>query len=175
MVNESILTGKVNCMSLRRVAWLVGVALLVMVVNVAASILYMVVYSYVIDTGHDAKYYEEHIQVAAPYCSIVAGIPLMFLAGWWVGGWWKRGLPVKAAVVVWLAYVLIDIGVLLGVGLTTGIAILFAVSFLTKLVAVYLGALFAGRSTRRDAPPGLAQSLKPKNPSIISPPDVTLP
>ena len=73
-------------MTLRRVAWLVGVALLVMVVNVAFSILYMVVYSYGIDTGHDAKYYEEHIQVAAPYCSIVAGIPLMFLAGWWVGG-----------------------------------------------------------------------------------------
>ena len=141
-------------MSLGRVAGLVGVAMLVMVVNVASSILYMVVYSYAIDTGHDAKYYEEHIQLAAPYCSIVAGIPLMFSAGWWVGGWRYNKLPVKAALVVWLAYVLIDISVLIAVGLTTGIAILFAVSFLTKLVAVYLGALVAGRSTRRDAPLG---------------------
>ena len=42
---------------------------------------------------------------------------------------------------VWLAYALIDIGVLLAAGLTPKIAVLFAVSFLTKLAAVYLGAL----------------------------------
>mgnify|MGYP000443690580 FL=1 len=47
----------------------------------------MVVYGHLIDPGHDEQYYRDHIQVAAPYCSIVAGIPLMFLAGWWVGGW----------------------------------------------------------------------------------------
>ena len=123
-------------MTLGRVAWLVGVALLVLVVNVAASILYMVIYSYAIDAGHDAKYYEEHIQIAAPYCSIVAGIPLMFLAGWWVGSWWGGEFAVKAAMVVWLTYALIDISVLLAAGLTPRIAILFGVSFLTKLSAV---------------------------------------
>ena len=136
-------------MTLGRIAWLVGVALLVMVVNVAASILYMVVYSYVIDTGHDAQYYEQHIQVAAPYCSIVAGMPLMFLAGWWVGGWWDDKLAIKAALVVWLAYALIDISALMSAGLTNRIAILFAVSFLTKLVAVCLGAFVVVRRTRR--------------------------
>jgi hypothetical protein len=132
-------------MTLGRLAWLVGVALLVLVVNVAVSILYMVVYSYLIDPGHEEQYYRDHIQVAAPYCSIVAGIPLMFLAGRWVGGWWERDFAVKAALVVWLAYVLIDIGVLLAAGLTARIAVLFAVSFLTKLAAVYLGGLVAGR------------------------------
>ena len=69
----------------------------------------------------------------------------MFLTGWWVGGWWEREFAVKAALVVWLAYALIDIGVLLAVGLTPKIAVLFAVSFLTKLAAVYLGALVAVR------------------------------
>ncbi len=92
-----------------RLAWLVGVAVLVLVVNVAVSILYMVVYGHWIDPGHDVQYYNDHIQIAAPYCSIVAGIPLMFLAGWWVGGWWKGEFAVRAALVVWLAYVLIDI------------------------------------------------------------------
>jgi hypothetical protein len=61
--------------NLSRIAWLVGVALLVMIVNVVVSVLYMVVYSYVIDPGHDKQYYDDHIQIAAPYCSIVAGIP----------------------------------------------------------------------------------------------------
>jgi len=134
-----------NGMTLGRLAWLVGVAVLVLLVNVAVSILYMVVYGHWIDTGHDEQYYQDHIKVAAPYCSIVAGIPLMFLAGWWVGGWWEGAFAVKAALVVWLAYALIDIGVLLMAGLTARIAILSAGSLLTKLAAVYLGALVAGR------------------------------
>jgi hypothetical protein len=132
-------------MTLGRLARLVGVALLVLVVNVATSILYMVVYSYVIDPGHEQQYYRDHINVAAPYCSIAAGIPLMFLAGWWVAGWWEGAFAIKAALVVWLAYALIDIGVLLTAELTPRIAVLFAVSFLTKLAAVYLGALVSGR------------------------------
>jgi hypothetical protein len=132
-------------MTLARLAWLVGVALLVLVVNVAASILYMVVYSYVINPGHEDRYYKDHVQVAAPYCSIVAGIPLMFLAGWWVGGWWEGDFAVKAAVTVWLAYFLIDIAVLLAAGMTTKGAVLVAVSFTTKLAAVYAGALVGAR------------------------------
>ena len=128
-------------MSIGRMAWLVGVAVLVLIVNVGVSIVYMVVYSYLIDPGHDEQYYREHIEVAAPYCSVVAGMPLMFLAGWWVAGWWQGQFAVKAALVVWLAYALIDIAVLVGAGLTTRIAVLFAVSFLTKLAAVYVGAL----------------------------------
>jgi len=140
-------------MTLGRLAWLVGVALLVLVLNVAVSILYMIVYGHLIDPGHEEQYYKDHIKVAAPYCSIVAGIPLMFLAGRWVGGWWERDFAVKAALIVWLAYVLIDIGVLLAAGLTARIAVLFAVSFLTKLAAVYLGALVEGRPAYRNAAP----------------------
>ena len=55
-------------MTVGRVALLVGVALLVLVANVAASVLYMVIYGYVIDPGHEPKYYDDHIQVAGPYC-----------------------------------------------------------------------------------------------------------
>jgi hypothetical protein len=132
-------------MTLGRVAWLAGVALLVLVVNVAASILYMVVYSYVIDPGHEQQYYQEHIKVAAPYCSIAVGMPLMFLAGWWVAGWWEGAFAITAALLIWLSYALIDIGVLLAAGMTPKIAVLCAASLLTKLAAVYLGALVAGR------------------------------
>ena len=127
-------------MTFGRVAGLVGVALLVLVVNVAASVLYMVVYSHLIDRGHDEQYYREHIKVAAPYCSIVAGIPLMFLAGWWVGGWWNGTLALQAALTVWLAYAVIDFSVLLATGLTTRIALLFVASIVSKLVAVWIGA-----------------------------------
>jgi hypothetical protein len=130
-------------MTLGRVAVLVGIALSVMVVNVVISILYMVVYGYVIDPGHEEAYYQEHIKIAAPYCSIVAGIPLMFLAGWWVGGFWDAGLGVRSALIVWLAYAVIDLAIVAASGMTAKAGVLVAVSLLTKLAAVYGGALVA--------------------------------
>ncbi len=132
-------------MTLVRLASLTGVALLVMVVNVAMSVLYMVVYGYLINPGHPKEFYDEHVKVAAPYCSIVAGVPLMFLAGLWVAGWLgsEGQLGIKAALVVWLAYALIDLGVLLAAGMTAKIAMLCAISLLTKLAAALAGALVA--------------------------------
>ena len=124
-------------MTLGRVAALAGLALAVMAVNVAVSILYMVVYSHVIDPGHDKAYYEAHVRIAAPYCSIAAGIPLMFLVGWWVGLW--------PAMIVWLVYAVVDVAVLAASGLTLRIGALVAVSLLTKLASAYLGALAGGR------------------------------
>ena len=66
-----------------------------------------------------------------------------------MGSWWKGEFAVKAGLLVWLTYALIDIGVLLAAGLTPGIAILFAVSFLTKLAAVCLGTLVARRRAQK--------------------------
>ena len=121
-------------MTLGRVVALTGLALGVMAVNVAISILYMVVYSYVIDPGHQKTYYEAHVKIAAPYCSIVAGIPLMFLVGWWVG--------TRPAILVWLVYAIVDIAAFAASG-SIGIGGLVAVSLLTKLASAYLGGLAA--------------------------------
>jgi hypothetical protein len=142
-------------MTLVRLASLIGVALLVMVLNVAMSFLYMVVYGYLINPGHPKGYYDEHIKVAAPYCSIVAGMPLMFLAGLWVAGWWGGQLGVKAALVVWLAYAIIDLGIVLAAGgMTAKDTVLVAVSLLTKLAAAYAGALVAVHNASQNASAG---------------------
>src|SRR5262249_23336897 len=143
-------------MTLVRLASLMGIALLVMVLNVAMSILYMVVYSHLINPGHPDGYYREHIKVAAPYCSIIAGIPLMFLAGLWVAGWWDGHFAGKAALVVWLADALLELGGVLAAAMTAKIAILFAVSILTKLAAVSLGALVAVHNVSQNASVGPA-------------------
>jgi hypothetical protein len=119
-------------MTFSRIAAMAGLALGVMAVNIAISILYMVVYSYVIDPGHEKPYYEAHVKIAAPYCSIVAGIPLFFAVGWWVG------LP--SAMVVWAVYSLIDVIAMASAGLTLRMSAVVAVSLLTKLASAYLGA-----------------------------------
>ena len=118
-------------MTLGRVATLIGLALGVMAANVAISILYMVVYSYAIDPGHEKTYYEAHVKIAAPYCSVVAGIPLMFLVGWWVG--------MRSAMFVWLVYAVIDVAVFAVSVPTLRMGALVAVSLLTKLVSAYMG------------------------------------
>ncbi len=124
--------------------WLaVPFALGVMIVNVLISILYVVFYSFVIDPGHDEAYYQAYAQVAAPYSSIIAGIPLMFLAGRWIGSKFPKGNSVKAALLMWLVYFLIDLAIVTAVGALAQIALIFAISFTTKLAAAYLGGLSA--------------------------------
>lgn len=79
-------------------------------------------------------------QGAAPYCSIVAGIPLMFAAGWWVAGW-DGALGVRSALLVWAMYAVIDLAIVIASGLTPRMSVLVAASLLTKLAAAYLGAV----------------------------------
>ena len=122
-------------MTVGRVAAMAGLALGVMAVSVAISIFYMVVYSYVIDPGHDKAYYEAHAQIAAPYCGVLAGIPLMFLVGWRVGLW--------PAVVVWLVCAFTDLATLAAWGPTLRAGAFVAVSIVTKLGSAYLGSLRA--------------------------------
>lgn len=129
-----------NRLTLARFLALIGVAILVLATNIAFSILYMVVYGHVISPGHPPEYYQDHIQIAAPYCSIIAGVPIMYFTGWWIAGCWRRELGYHGAIVVWVAYTLIDLSVLLVAGLTFWIGVLFATSFLTKLAAVWRGA-----------------------------------
>lgn len=106
-------------------------------------VLYMVVYSYLIDPGHDEAFYQAYAQLSAPYSSIVAGMPLMFLAGRWIGGKFPKGNSVKAALLVWLVYFLLDFAIVSAVGALAQIALLFVISFATKFAAAYLGGLSA--------------------------------
>jgi hypothetical protein len=125
--------------------WLaIPFALGVMILNVLIHVLFMVVYGYLIDPGHDEAYYQAYAQVSAPYSSIIAGMPLMFLAGRWIGKKFPKGNSVKAALFAWFVYFLIDFAIIAAVGALTQIALLFTISFATKLAAAYLG----GRSAQ---------------------------
>ena len=131
-------------MTTGRLAALVGCGLGVMVANVAVTVLYMVVYGHVIDPGHEKAYYDAHVRVAAPYCSIVAGMPLMFFVTWWAAGFWGPKLAVPSALVIWATYAVIDLAALVASGLTLRMGVLVGVSILTKLAAAHAGALVGG-------------------------------
>ena len=119
----------------------IPIALGVMFVNILISVLFIVVYSYLIDPGHDEAYYQAYAQFSAPYSSIVAGIPLMFVAGRWISSKFPEGNGIKASLLVWLVYFVIDFAIIAAAGALVQIPLLFIISFTTKLVAAYLGGL----------------------------------
>lgn len=130
----------------KRWLWIPGAALIVMIANIAVHILYMVVYGYLINPGHDAAFYDKHAMASGPYSSIVAGIPLMFLVCRWVCRKFDASASVSTAVLIWLVYFLIDLTIITAAGALRQIAILFIASFATKFAAAY----FAGLVVRRE-------------------------
>ena len=92
--------------------WLaIPVALGVMIINIVIAVLWVAVYSHFIDPGHDEAYYQAYAQASVPYSAIIAGIPLMFLAARWFGGRFPQGNSLKAALLVWLVYLVIDFSI----------------------------------------------------------------
>jgi len=136
-------------MTLRRLAWIIGAAIFVLAINVGVSILYVAFYSYLINRGHDEHYYQEYAKMVAPYSSILVGMPLMFLICWWVGSWWEADFAVKAAILIWLVYAVIDVLVLVVAGISGGVPtrliILTSISLITKLATSYLGGIVGSR------------------------------
>ncbi|HEU4767159.1 MAG TPA: hypothetical protein VFS77_07280 [Pyrinomonadaceae bacterium] len=132
-----------------RLVWIIGAAILVLAINVAVSILYVTFYSYTINRGQDPQFYQEYAQTASPYSSIIAGVPLMFLICWRVAGWWEPDFAVKAALLIWLVYAVIDVLVLAAVGMSTGLQprmiVLAAISLVTKLGAAYFGGILGSQ------------------------------
>jgi hypothetical protein len=114
---------------------------------ILSAVLWVTIYSYLINPGHDLTYYQNHAQFASPIVSVVVGIPFLFLACRWVGR--KAGTrAVAMSLWVWAILFFIDILlILLGGALTAYIGAMVALSHTTKL----LGAYFGGKAALRNS------------------------
>ncbi len=123
------------------------VAIVVGILNVFLFFLFMVLYGHVINPGHEDSFYQEAANRFGPISSIICGIPLMYLAGRWIGKRVGPQLAIKAALLVWLIYFIVDVAIVAAAGFLIGLypVAVVAISFTTKLIAVYLG----GRSAQR--------------------------
>lgn len=119
---------------------LFGATVLYLIVNVGVSILYVALYSTVINPGQTPEFYQDYAQQAAPYSSIIAGMPLMFLMCWWLSRKWAPDFARKSVIVIWIMYVIIDLTVVLASGMTGRLAVFVSISLATKLLAALAGA-----------------------------------
>ncbi|MBX3295562.1 MAG: hypothetical protein KF762_07605 [Acidobacteria bacterium] len=109
------------------------------VTNVFVFFLFMVAYGNLIDPGHADIYYQEAANRFGPYLSIIAGMPIMFIAGVLLRRFYgNNGL--KIGLLAWAIYLVLDVAIIAAVGQLGNLSVLVAVSFTTKLLAIYLGA-----------------------------------
>ncbi|MGB5372003.1 MAG: hypothetical protein WBN18_16360 [Flavobacteriaceae bacterium] len=119
---------------------LLGWAILIHIILIVLSILEVVAYSTIINPGHEQSFYEQHAQTTAPYISIIFGIILFFFI--------SRLLVKKRydkrqviALALPITYIIIDIIIMLLSNTDWGQQYLaFIVSFVTKILASYIGA-----------------------------------
>ena len=121
-------------------------AIVVGILNVFLFFLFMVLYSYVIDPGHNEQFYQEAAGRFGPVSSIICGIPLMYLAGRWIGKRVGAMFAIKAALLVWLIYFTLDVAIVGASGALMSVLHLVIVSFTTKLAAIYMGARHSAKN-----------------------------
>jgi hypothetical protein len=91
---------------------LTGIALLLHVALIICSIVEVAIYSYLIDPGHDEKYYQHHAEISGPWVSGVIGSLLVFLV---VRHYIKRAADrhLTYAIALPVFYIIMDVLILL--------------------------------------------------------------
>jgi hypothetical protein len=118
-----------------------------MVLNVAFSFLWVFIYSSLIAPGQSEASYDAYAMRIAPWSSVIAGAPILLAGGWllarWHGGGWRIGICAG------IAYLVIDLAILLAAGVLAAYAVFVALSWTTKPAAAALGGALAQRRAQR--------------------------
>lgn len=121
-----------------------GLAVVILIVNVAISFGAVAIYAMYIDPGHNAAYYEAAAQWIAPLSSIAFGWLLFFLATLALSRKPDRD-ALLFALVTFAAYAAIDLSIIGAMGGLSTLAPTIAVSLSSKLVGAVGGAWAAYR------------------------------
>ena len=137
-------------MRLRDIAIVTGYALAVMVLNVAASFAMVWCYATFVEPGHPQAFYEAFAMRAAPISSVVAGVPLMFIAGMLIARRRERRAALIAAAAIALVYIAVDSAIMIAAGVSPDMWTWELISYPTKLLAAIAGGAVGSRARRRD-------------------------
>lgn len=119
----------------------IGLGVAAMLLNVLVAFLWVWIYSVAIAPGHDGAFYQAYAQGVAPISAIIAGLPILFLAGW-LAARGPRRMP--AALLPAVTYIILDV-LLIAIGGLWPATWAAAVSYLTKLAAAWAGGAVAIR------------------------------
>jgi hypothetical protein len=121
-----------------------AVAVPAMALNIACAFAWVAIYSLLIAPGQSEAAYQAYAMRAVPWSAVIAGMPILFGAGWlvarWHGGGWRTGL------VAGIFYLAIDLAIVVAAGALAAMPAMLALSYTTKIAAAALGGRMAGKS-----------------------------
>ena len=128
-------------MRMRDIRWgaALGGMLVAEVAQIAATFVWVALYSYLVHPGETPAFYQRYAQAAGPWVSLVAGTPIFYLVCRWIGSRDpSRAWP--TAMALFGLFVLVDLALILSAGTPSPRILGFvAASYLLKLLACHLG------------------------------------
>ena len=142
--HEPAVSGMTDVVGVKLILRGVAVAVAAMALNIACAFLWVAIYSHLIAPGQGEAAYQVYAMRAVPWTAVIAGIPILFGAGWllarWHGGGWRTGIWAD------VFYLAVDLAILIAAGLLTSMLWIVALSHATKLAAAAIGGKMAGKS-----------------------------
>lgn len=127
-------------MRLRDAFVIPATAIGVMALNIAISFGVVWAYSIFVEPGRPVAHYEAFAMRAAPVSSIVAGIPLMLLAGLFLARGHSTQAALMAAAAMAFFYIVVDAALMVAAGAGGEVFTWEAISYSTKLLSALAGA-----------------------------------
>lgn len=94
--------------------WAIGAFVVLEVIMIASAVLWVAIYSHLLNPGLEALDYQNYAKSASPVVSLVVGIPVFFASAWLIVR--KLGTHAKATLIAIIAiYLVVDAAVILAV------------------------------------------------------------
>jgi hypothetical protein len=121
-----------------------GVAIGILILNVAISFVVVFAYSLLVEPGHDQAYYEAAAQWIAPWSSVAFGWLLFLIAAYVLSRKPERN-ALAFALTAFAFYAAIDLAIIGAAGMLVAIGPFIAMSLSSKLAGAIAGVWLAGR------------------------------
>lgn len=121
-----------------------AIGLAAMVLNVAVAFAWVALYSLAIAPGQGEAAYQAYALRAVPWSAVIAGVPILVAAGWLLARWLRSG-GWRSGIGAGVAYVALDVAILVATGTLAAVAAVNLLSWATKLAAAALGGAVAAR------------------------------
>jgi hypothetical protein len=116
--------------------------------QIAAAVLWVTIYSYIIAPGQSIEAYQAYAQRSGPWVAVIAGAAIFYAAARWIA----RSKP--TAMALFGLFLLLDLAlfaVMPPAAMTPMLLALFSVSYFTKALLCYLGGKHAETARNRRA------------------------
>ena len=128
-----------------------GVAITALLLTIAGSFLLVLFYAYLVEPGHELEFYIDALRRLAPWSSHIVGPIAFFASNYWLAKNSTGRITLAFAISTVVAYLLIDLSILISLGgdtsvyLEIGAAFWVTLKFAAAILGAHLGSKLTGK------------------------------